>query len=84
MPNEMEPILIEKLSKAFLMNLTDGVFLVSNLYGIDKKPEFAEIVKPLSSRNDQWQRIKEARADQRLCHVFRTEKDYEEWFQRVQ
>ena len=76
---KIEEIKRGKFTKKFLMDLPDDVFLMSNRLNDKYEPVFAEKVMPLSKRIDQWQRIKEASADQRLCHVFKTEKDAEKW-----
>jgi len=75
-PN-VKPIKTEKLTKGFLMELPEGVYLVSNVYEKKGKPAFAEKVSPLSKRNKQWERIVKAWANHRLCDVFKTKKDYE-------
>ena len=89
MTKEIEPLKRGKLTKKFLMDLPDNVFLVSNLFKREnastKKfvPVFTEKVMPLPKRIYQWQKIKEASADQRLCHVFKTEKDAEKWLKQM-
>ena len=63
----------EKLTKKFLMQLPEGVYLVSNLYRSSNRkvnPDFEEKISPLSERNEQWKRIVEASANHRLCNVF--------------
>ena len=61
-----------KLTKRFLMDLPEGLFLVSNI-GFDRfNPGFAEDLSPPSLRMEQWERIVKAGTDQRLCHIFRT------------
>ena len=79
MSTNVTPIKTEKLTKRFLMELPEGVYLVSNVYEQKGKPAFAEKVTPLSERNKQWQKIVNARANHRLCDVYKTKKDYEAW-----
>ena len=79
MSTNVTPIKTKKLTKRFLMELPEGVYLVSNVYEQKGKPAFAEKVTPLSERNKQWQKIVNARANHRLCDVFKTNKDYEAW-----
>jgi hypothetical protein len=68
-----------KLTKKFLKELPEGLFLVSNLTDKNMNAVFAEAVSPQSARDDQWKRIVRAEAAQRLCHVFSNEQDYIEW-----
>ena len=79
MSTNVTPIKTEKLTKRFLMELREGVYLVSNVYEKKGKPAFAEKVSPLSERNKQWQKIVNARANHRLYDVFKAKKDYEAW-----
>ena len=69
-----------KLTKKLLMRLPAGVFLVSNCYtpiGYRKvAPVFYEKVRPLDDREDQWQRIKAAGANGRICAVYWDIEDY--------
>lgn len=67
-----------KLSKTFFMGLTDGVYLASNVGYSPTLPAFGEVVVPAADREKQWQRIKEARVDQQLCHVYRNKNDFDE------
>lgn len=66
-----------KLTKKFLMKIPDGLYLVSNLVDNKAKSIFIEKVSPLSEREAQWKRILSASVNQRKCHVFKTEEDYE-------
>jgi hypothetical protein len=73
-----------KLTKKFFMDLPEGVYLVSNVYE-DKKniPAYADKVGPLFKREEQWEQIVKTYADQRLCNVFKTKKDYLDWFNTI-
>lgn len=79
MSTNVKPIKTEKLTKRFLMELPEGAYLVSNVYEQKGKPAFAEKVSPPPERNKQWQKIVDARANHRLCDVFKTKKEYEAW-----
>ena len=79
---KIEEIKRGKLTKKFLMGLPDNVFLVSNIFPTRYVSAFAEKITPLAKRIYQWQRIKEASVDQRLCYVFKTKKDFERWLKQ--
>jgi hypothetical protein len=68
-----------KLSKKFLMELPEIGYIVSNVGLTPDQRIFAEKVAPLSKREDQWRRIVSAGADQKLCMVFKNEKEYNIW-----
>lgn len=69
-----------KLTKKFLMSLPKGIYLMSNVAGQDRDSVFREyILSPLSEREKQWQRIKLAGADSRLCRLFKTETQAIDW-----
>lgn len=72
-----------KLTKAFHFALEDGVFLSSNCGDEYGCPVFAEVVEPKGYRDGQWQRIKNAGADQRQCNVFKDKKSYARWHAEV-
>ena len=80
----MEQLNFVQLSKSFFMSLEEGVFLISNT-GKDKyTPYFAEYVVAIDKREAQWQRIKDAKADQRKCHIFSNKKDFKKWARSVE
>ena len=64
----------QKLTKKFFMSLDEGVFLVSSCHEmVDSQtytPCFYEYIVPLEKRPEQWQKIKEVRADQRECSIY--------------
>ena len=68
-----------KLSKKFFASLPNGVYLVSNCYASPPISNFAEYVVPSAEREEQWQRITAAGADQRLCRVFKDQAAYQQW-----
>jgi len=81
-PMELWDLIIHrvKLNKKNYMKIEDGVFLLSNAtLDSPAKPVFAEKVVPSSKRDEQWQRIKEASADQKLCMIFKNKHDYNKW-----
>ena len=61
------------------MSLSEGLYLVSNLFPNPMQSSFVEEVAPLNLRKDQWNRIVAANIHQRLCNVFETKKEYENW-----
>jgi len=65
-----------KLTKKFFSTLPPGVYLVSNCYKRvgpnTSTPVFYEYIEPPEGRKTQWERIKTAGADQRLCDVYRS------------
>jgi hypothetical protein len=67
-----------KLTKKFFKELPAGVWLVSNCNSPHTNvPLFEDYV--LTGRNErerQWERIKDADADQRNCHVFGSVEEY--------
>ena len=73
----MEPIRSVILTKSFLAELDTGLYLVSNTYVGENTPNFAEYVVAQEKRPEQWEKIKAAKAEQRICHVYRRKEDYE-------
>lgn len=75
-----------KLTKKFFHSLETGVFLVSNCHinvGLNTySPAFYEYVMPPKKRQEQWQRIKEAGADQRQCHVYSNIEEFKHALQK--
>jgi len=62
----------EKLTKKYFMDLPENVFLANNAFEKRCISAYAEYVKPLSKRSQQWIKIKKAFVDQRLCNIFRS------------
>ena len=77
--NEKQPLGSHKLTKKFFASLPAGVYVVSNCYDTlgpgRATPVFNEYVVPEEERKSQWDRIKAACADQRLCDVYRSVED---------
>lgn len=80
--NDDAPLKDEKLSKRLLMGLPSGVFLVSNVGESPWEHKFAEDVSPIDQREEQWQRIVQARVNHRMCMVFKSRSDYKSWHAR--
>lgn len=78
---DKEPEIIKcgKLTKRFLTDLKEGLFFSSNAFVSKFKPAIAEEVVLPSLRMEQWMRIVDAGADQRMCYVFKTKQDHEKW-----
>ena len=70
----------QRLTKSFFMAQRSGTFVTSNCYQAKSgQPVFAEVVAELPERLAQWERIKAAKANGRLCNVFRSREDREQW-----
>ena len=77
----------QKLTKKLLLGLPRGAYLVSNCYkeeGEKMVPCFQEVISDPDEREAQWQRIRNARADGRLCFIYPSKKAYEQYFARLQ
>ncbi len=59
-----------KLTKKYFMSLPAGRFIVANLCDHPYRSGFAEEVAPRWVREEQWNRIKSAGAQGRLCGLF--------------
>jgi hypothetical protein len=79
MSYSIQPIATKRLTKSFLMSLTEGVYLVSNICQSREKSIFEEHVVSHATRREQWNQIKQVGADNRLCDVFRSRAHYEEF-----
>jgi hypothetical protein len=77
------PLKDEKLSKRLLMGLPNGVFIVSGIGESPWEPTFAEDAAPIDQREEQWQRIVQARVNHRMCMVFKDRSDYKSWCARI-
>jgi hypothetical protein len=73
---DFQPIKSHRLTKKLLMELDEGMFLVSRSVSDDNEPIFVEEVSQLSEREEQWKRIISASANQRACQVFTDENTY--------
>jgi len=73
----------QKLSKRLLMEITTGYWVVSNCFSEFNHFVFYEAVEPIAGRDEQWNRIKAARADQRLCNIFETKEECDEWMSEL-
>ena len=71
-----------RLTKAFLMELPESLYLVSNcLRG--SRPVFEETVRPAAEREQQWKAIVAARANGRLCYVFHDAEELRQHLARI-
>ena len=65
-----------RLTERFLMGLPEGVYAVSGCLDSQYRPLFEQhVAKAGPARERQWEEIKKAQVDQRVCHVFRTQGD---------
>lgn len=71
-----EPLKTQRLTKKFLMELKEGMFIASKTVDEGNTPVFSEYVSPLSEREEQWKKIVIASANQRVCQVFENEEAY--------
>jgi hypothetical protein len=65
------------------MGLKTGLYLVSNIHSNPMQSIFEEVVSPINDRNDQWDRILQAGAFQRLCRSFKNKSEYEKLLAEV-
>ncbi len=65
-----------KLTKALFLKIPLGVFLISNCHARNGQPVFAERIAAQGDRQQQWQRILETGAAQRLCLITNSEADF--------
>jgi len=83
--NENRSLGCHKLTKKFFMNLSEGLYVVSNVYDTlgpnCATPIFNEYVVQRDERKAQWDKIKSVGADQRLCDVYRSAEEYKKVMQ---
>lgn len=65
-----------RLTKKFFMSLPEGLYLVSGVGDAPGQPAFGETVSAIMEREAQWQRILNARINNRLCDVFQSSANY--------
>ncbi len=80
MASDSDPLVTGKLTKKFLMELHEGLYLVSNIHHSPMKSIYAENVVSPNLREQQWRQIVETGANGRLCYVFRRKEDYCKYF----
>jgi hypothetical protein len=68
-----------KLTKKFLTELPTNSYLVSNVFSNRDTPIYENRVVAVSKRENQWNEIKQASANNRLCYAFRNKADYKKW-----
>ncbi len=74
---KINPLKSGRLFRKFLMELDEGLYLVSNVKDTEGKPVIAEEVTLLSERDKQWKRITDTAAKYKTCYIFKDKKDYE-------
>jgi hypothetical protein len=73
-----------KLTKKFFMSITSGVYLISNTADNNQNPIFAEyVVSSQEKKEEQWKRIKEVRADNRLSILFKSKKEANSYIEKL-
>ena len=72
-----QPLNSGKLTRKFLFDLDEGVFLVSSVGDSPGKRAFAEYVPALEKRGRK--RIKDTWVDQRNCDIFKSEEHFQEY-----
>ena len=66
----------ERLTKRFFMGLPEGVYVVSGYFDSEFRPLFEQYAaKAGPARERQWEEVKKAQVDKRVCRVFRTQGD---------
>lgn len=69
-----------KLSKIFVFSLTTGDYIASGCMTTDghgrRESVFHGYVPDIAEREEFWLKIKEARADQRNCFIFKIKDEY--------
>jgi hypothetical protein len=72
--------ILQKLTKKFLFSLETGVYVASNSGNQTKDNRMVSVfhayVPEPSEREDFWIQIKNAKADGRLCNIFKDKDEY--------
>jgi hypothetical protein len=66
-----------KLTKRFFMGLSQGLYVVSNKGRSPIRSCFDEYAASPARREKQWQKIRSRGAQNNLCRVFASRKDYD-------
>ena len=73
-------IICNKLSKQYAFSVKEGVYIASGCVKKDeygqRKSIFEGYVPNITERESFWMKIKEARADQRNCCIFKNKDEY--------
>lgn len=71
------PDIRQRMTKAFLMSLQEGVCFTSNSIGPDRECDFSGVIAPTSDREAQWEKFKAAGIHQKKFNIFfdRSERD---------
>jgi hypothetical protein len=71
------------LTKKFFMGLRNGVFIVST-WSVENQPLCAEyVLSPASEREKQWERIVSQGCSNRMCWVFKNEKEASDYLRSL-
>jgi hypothetical protein len=69
-----------KLSKSYAFSIEEGFYIASGCVTMDKNGQresiFEGYVPNIAERESFWIKIKEARADQRNCCIFKNKEEY--------
>ncbi len=68
--------IIERLTKKVLLTLPAGSFLASDVRMNPVRSVFAESVVPMEQRQEQWERIKQARVEGRRAALHASAEEY--------
>jgi hypothetical protein len=80
----MSELRSSRLTKRFLLSLPNGVYLMANIAGSNGNPIFGEyVISPPAEREKQWERIKEAGANNRLCRIFKNKNQALAWIEEA-
>ncbi len=80
MVNGLEPLKKGKLTKKFLMDIEEDLYLVSNVHPSPLQSIYADKVASPDMREYQWRQIVEVEANNRVCYVFSSKEDYQKYF----
>lgn len=75
----MTQLLQGKLTKSFLMQLSTGYYVMSNITDKYRCPIYEGRIVAPDIRDMQWEKIKQIGAGDRLCRVFKSKSDYVRW-----
>ena len=82
MSQNVKELMRGKLTKKFLMELPVNVYLASNCFIKKDISVYEDKIASVSRRDNQWRKIIEASADQRLCYIFKSKTDYKKWLKK--
>lgn len=81
-------IICNKLSKSYAFSVEEGVYIASGCVKMDENGQrtsiFEGYVPNIKERDKFWTKIKESRADQRNCCIFKSKEEYENFKSSIQ